>query len=107
MLKKNGQQESIINKIFNRIPDSYSLPQSQQQRQATDIQEEEIRTNINLPYFQGANEKMRRTLKPHKIRSTFYTKTTLHNLLCKAKYPVATEDQNNIVCEIDGSILLW
>ena len=71
------------------------------------ISEEEIRMNINLPYFQGANEKIRRTLKSHKIRSTFYTKTTLHNLLCKAKYPVATEDQNNIVCEIDGSILLW
>ena len=62
--------------------------------------------NINLPYFQGANEKIRRTLKSHKIRSTFYTKTTLHNLLCKAKYPVATEDKNNIVCEIDGCILL-
>ena len=75
-------------------------------RKATDIQEEEIRMNINLPYFQGANEKIQRTLKSHKIRSTFYTKTTLHNLLCKAKYLVATEDKNNIVCEIDGSILL-
>ena len=39
----------------------------------------------------------------HKIRSTFHTEKTLHKLLCKPKDPVATEDKNNIVYEIDCS----
>ena len=50
MLKENGYQESIINKIFRRITNNHSLPQSQQLTQATDIQEEEIKMSINLPY---------------------------------------------------------
>ena len=40
MLKENGYQENISN--------SHHLHQSQQQSQATDIQEEEIRISINL-----------------------------------------------------------
>ena len=32
---------------------------------------------------------------------TFYTEKTLHKLLCKPKDPVATENKNNIVYEID------
>ena len=43
VLKENGYQESIISKIFKRITNNHSLPQSQQLTQATDIQEEEIR----------------------------------------------------------------
>ena len=42
-------------------------------------------------------------LRSHKIRSTFYTKRTLHKLLCKPKDPVVTEDKNNIAYEIDCS----
>ena len=38
VLKENGCQESIINKIFRRITNSHSLPHSQQLTQATDIQ---------------------------------------------------------------------
>ena len=53
VLKENGYRESIINKIFRRITNNHSLPQSQQLTQATDIQEEEIRMSINLPYVQG------------------------------------------------------
>ena len=49
VLKENGYQESIISKIFRRITNNHSLPQSQQLTQATDIQEEEIRMSINLP----------------------------------------------------------
>ena len=103
MLKGNGYQESIISKIFKRITNNHSLPQSQQLTQATDIQEEEIRISINLPYVEGTSEKLRRILRSHKIRSTFYTEMTLRKLLCKPKYRVATEDKNNIVYKIDCS----
>ena len=43
LLKENGYQESNISKIFKRITNNHSFPQSQQQTQATDIQQEEIR----------------------------------------------------------------
>ena len=79
------------------------MPQSQQLTQATDIQEKEIRISINLPYVEGTSEKLRRILRSHKIRSTFYTEMTLRKLLCKPKDRVATEDKNNIVYEIDCS----
>ena len=71
--------------------------------QATDIQEEEIRMSINLPYVEGTSEKLRRILRSHKIRSTFYTEMTLHKLPCKPKNRVATKDKNNIVYEIGCS----
>ena len=99
MLKENGYQESIIDKIFRRITNNESLPQSQQLTQARDIQEEEIRISINLPYVEGTSEKLRRILRSHKIRSTFYTEMTLR----KPKGRVATEDKNNIAYEIDCS----
>ena len=47
VLKENGYPESIINKIFRRITNNRSLPQSQQLTQVTDIQEEETRIIIN------------------------------------------------------------
>ena len=56
MLKENEYQKSIISKIFKRITDSQSLSQSQRQTQATDIQEEEIRMSINLPYVEVTSE---------------------------------------------------
>ena len=49
MLKEKGYQETIISKIFKRITNNRSLPQSQQLMEATDIQEEEITMSINLP----------------------------------------------------------
>ena len=101
VLKKNGYQERIISKIFKRITNNHSLSQSQQQTQATDIHEEEIRMSINLPYVEGTSEKLRRILRSHKIRSTFYTESPLGKLLCKPKDRVATEDEKNIVYEID------
>ena len=57
MLKENGYQESIMSKTFKRITNNHSLLQSQQQTQATDIQKEEIRMSINLPYVEGTSEK--------------------------------------------------
>ena len=100
VLKENGYQESIINKIFRKIANNHSLPQSQQLTQATDIQEEEIRISINLRYLECTSEKLQRILRSHKIRWTFYTEMTLCKLLCKPKDRVATEDKNNIVYEI-------
>ena len=61
------------------------LPQLQQLMQATDIQEEEIRMSINLPFVEGTSEKLRRIVRSHKIKSTFYIEKTLHKLLCKPK----------------------
>ena len=49
---------------------------------------------INLPYVEGTSEKLRRILRSHKIRSTFYTENTLRKLLCKPKDRVATKDRN-------------
>ena len=86
-----------------RITNNHSLSQSQQLAQATDIQEEEIRMSINLSYVEGTSEELRRILKSHKIRSTFYTKNPLHKLICKPKDWVAAEDKNNIVYETDCS----
>ena len=80
VLKENGYQESIISKIFQRITNNHSLPQLQQQ---TQIQEEEIKMSINLPYVEGTSEKLQGILRSHEIRSTFYTENTLRKLLCK------------------------
>ena len=93
VLKENGYEESIISKIFKRITNNHSLSQPQQQRQDTDIQEEEIRMSTNLPYVEDTSEKLRCILRSHKIRSTFYTESTLRKLLCKPKDRVATEDR--------------
>ena len=101
--KENGYQESIISKIFKRITNNHTLPQSQQLTQATDIQEEEIRMSINLQYYKHTSEKFWCILRCHKISSTFYNENTLHKLLCKPKDPVATEDKNNITHQIDCS----
>ena len=79
------------------------MPQPRQHTQTTDIQEEEIRTSIDLPFAEGASEKLRRIVRSYKIRSSFYTKNTLRKLLCKPKVRVATEKKNNIVYEIDCS----
>ena len=101
LIKENGYR--IINKIFRKIANNHSLPQSQQLTHATDIQEEEIRISINLRYVEGTSEKLQHIFRSHKIRWTFYTKMTLCKLLCKPKDRVATEDKNNIVYEIDCS----
>ena len=86
VLKENGYQEIIIGNIFKRISNNHSLSQSQQQTQVTDIQEDEIKMSIHLPYVKGSGEELWRILRFHKIGSTFYTENTLRNLLCKPKY---------------------
>ena len=50
-----------------------------------DTQEEEFRMSMNLPYIEGTSEEVRRILRSHKVRSTFYTENTLRKLLCKPK----------------------
>ena len=101
VLKENGYQESIISKIFKRITNNRSLPQSQQLTEATGIQEEDIRMSINLPYVEGSGEKLRCILRSHKIRSSSHTDNILRKRFCKPKDQVATENKNNIVYEID------
>ena len=98
MLKENGHQKSIIRKIFKRVTNNHSLSQSQQQTQVTDI-----RMSINLPYVEGTSKNLRRILRSHKIKSTFYTESTLRKFFCKPKDRVATEYKNIIVYEIDCS----
>ena len=68
MLTENGYEESIISKIFKRITNNHSLPQSQQLTQAREILEEQIRMSINLPHVKGTSEKLRRILRSHIIR---------------------------------------
>ena len=63
VLKDNGYQESIISKFFKKITKNYSLPQSQQLTQAKDIQEEQSRMSVNLPYVEGTSGKLRRILR--------------------------------------------
>ena len=59
--------------------------------------------SIYSPYVEGTSEKLRRILRSHKIRPTFYNESTLRKLLSKPKDWVATEDKNSIVYEIDSS----
>ena len=84
------------------------MPQSQQLMEATDIQEEELRISIHLPYVEGPRETLRRILRSYEVRSTFYTEMTLCKVLWKPKDWVTTEDKNiivihNVVYEIDFS----
>ena len=51
--------------------------------------------SINLRYVEGTTKNLRCILKCHKVRSTFYTESTLRKLICKPKCRVATEDKNN------------
>ena len=48
-------------------------------------------------------KKLQRILRSHKVRSTFYTNSTLHNFFCKSKDRVGTGDKKNIVYKIDCS----
>ena len=59
--------------------------------------------SINLPYIEGTSEKLWRIFRCHKIGSAFYTENNLRKLHCKPKDRVASEDQSNIVYEIDYS----
>ena len=67
VLKENRYREGIISKNFIKITNNHRLPQSNQLTQATDIQEEEIRMSLNLPYVEGTSKKLRRILRSHKL----------------------------------------
>ena len=49
--------------------------------------------SVNIPYVEGTSENLRRILRSHKIRSTFYSENTLRKRLCKPKNRVAAEDE--------------
>ena len=100
VLKENGYQESFISKIFKRITNNYSLSRSQQQMQAKDTQEEEIKImSINLPLIENATENLRPILRSHKTSSTFFTENTGVNY--SVNQIVAIEHKNNVLCQIE------
>ena len=72
MLKENGNQESIISKIFKKITNNYSLSQSQQQTQ-------EIKMSKNLPYIKGISKKLWHAFLSEKIRCIYNTESTFCN----------------------------
>ena len=76
---------------------------SQKLTPTADIQVEEFRVSINLPYVEGTSKKLRHILRSHKIRLTLYKEIALRKLFCKPKYRGATKDKNNIDYEIDCS----
>ena len=82
--------------LVTKVPNNHNLSQSQQQTQASNIQQEGISRNRNLPYVIGTTEKLPRIVRTHNIRSTFYTKNTFRKLFCKPKDREATEDKNNL-----------
>ena len=77
MLKENGYQQSIINKIINKITNNHSLSQSQQHTQSTNIQKEEMKITL----VEITSQNLQRILRSHKIKSTFYTENNMHKLL--------------------------
>ena len=93
----------LVKFLKQSLKNTACINHSQQQLQAIDLQGHEIKMSINLPYVEGTSEKLRLTLKSHKIRSTFQAKNTLRKLLCKHKDRLAADDKNNIVYEIDCS----
>ena len=44
----------MISKVLKRMTNSLDLPQTQQLKQATNIQDEDITKSIHLPYVHGA-----------------------------------------------------
>ena len=82
--KKTIEQKNCINtinfrktwlaKTCKRFTKDNDLPQTQQQTQIKEIQDEEIRKNLNLPYLKGIYEKLLLILRSCKVRSPFYTK---------------------------------
>ena len=66
-----------------------------------------LHQNVKFPVeeesIDNTSEKLRRILKSHKIRSTFYIESTLRKLLYKPKERVAREEKHKIVYEIDCS----
>ena len=62
---------------------SHSVFQSYQETQAIYILELDIKISIDIPYLEESSEKLWRIFRFHKIRSTFYTGSTLRKLLCK------------------------
>ena len=95
MLKENGYKESIISKIIKRIANNHSLSQLQQQKQARDIKEEDIRMSIKVL--------VKKYGLYSEIGSTFYTESTLHKILCILKIEKLQKITNSIVYVTDCS----
>ena len=68
--------KALLVRSLRDLPNNHSLSQSQQEMEATDIQEEDIRISINIPYIEGTRDKQRRIPRSHKISSTFSFEST-------------------------------
>ena len=77
------------------------MSQSQQQSQATYIQEEKIRISIIYSTLKALVKNYDVYSRSHEIRFTFYNESNLCKRICKSKDQVDIEDKNNIVYETD------
>ena len=85
-IQKNSSKKTV--KKHNR--------RKQQPRERPENEPKQTKS-INLPYMQGVSEQLKQALSKHNISATFYTQTTLRNLLSKPKDPIPNEDKNNAV----------
>ena len=90
-LQQNGCPGDFIMKTVEQ--------HNKRKEQTTEVTEEESKPNkkITLPCIQGASEQLRRTFNKYNIKTTFYTPTTVRNLLSKPKDPIPKEDRNNVI----------
>ena len=79
---------------------NHSWSQTQQQTQDIDIQEEQIRIKMNLPYFEGTIEKLWRILRFHRVRPTFSIKKALRKVLFKSKDYGGIEEKTKLLMKL-------
>jgi hypothetical protein len=60
-----------------------------------------------LPYIKGLTEPLRRILKPHDIRVTTKPLRTLEQIFPSTKDPPLSENQTNVVYQINCSDCSW
>ena len=87
VLHSNGYQPSFINKSLATI----SRNKTQEETTSEPVK------RINLPYIQNICKTIRRILYNYNNHGTFYTQSTLRQLLSKPKDSVPPQKQNNVV----------
>jgi uncharacterized protein (UPF0335 family) len=91
-LSANNYDHKTIKRVQNRIDKRKVTPKENN--------EQELIKHVNLPYTQGTSEQLRRILRKHKIRSTFYSTDTLRQKLSHPKDPIEMDNKNNIIYKI-------
>ena len=95
-LKENGYQKALL---IKSLRESLTITPCvyHNNKRKPQISKRKIRMSINLLYVEGTTEKLRRILRSHKIRSTFYAESTLRKLFCKWKDRLDTEKKKNVI----------